>query len=74
MRTVIWEPVVLTLVTVTVNLGTMAMMGTVFRAAVDVTTHVMLCLVDATVRLGGLETNATLKSVSQSVNYVYFLI
>ena len=65
-RTVIREPVMLKLVIVTVNLGTMAIMRTVIDAAVDVTTHVMLSLADATAGLGGMEINVTLgKSVSQ---------
>ena len=65
----------LKLVTVTVNLGSMALMRTVIHAAVDVlATHVIQSLVHATVTLGGMETNVTLKSVSQSVSYVRFLI
>ena len=73
--TVIREPVMLKLVTVTVNLVTMAMMRTVLNAAVDVTTHVMLSLADATVGPGGMGINVTLgKSVSQSGNCVLSLI
>ena len=64
----------LKLVTVNVNLVTMALRGIVIHAVVDVTTHVMLSLVDAIVRLGGMETTVTLKSVSQSVGYVQVLI
>ena len=75
MRTVMREPVMLKLVTVTVNLGTMAAMKTVVPAVRDVlATHVMLSLADATVGRGGIETNVTLKSVSPSVSYVHFLI
>ena len=70
-RAVIGKPVMLKLVTVTVNLVTMALMATVIHAAADVTTHVMLCLVHVTVGLGGMETNVTFKSVSQSVMCIF---
>ena len=63
----------LALVTASVNLGTMTLMGAVVLAAMDVTTHVMLTLVHATVGLGGMETNVTLgKSVSPTDTRMYF--
>ena len=75
MNTVKGTPVMMKLVTVSVNLVTMALKAIVIHAAVDVPTHVMLSRVHATVGLGGMDTNVTLeKSVSQSVNYVSFLI
>ena len=71
MTTVTRTPVMKELATVSVHLGTMALMGSVFRAAVDVTTNrtipVTRSLVHANVGLGGMETNVTLgQSVSQS--------